>query len=240
MDDIILNISTCALNFRLPHGMDYSRHIYRSGNFNQLNKSSLSLLREKIGITHLYDLRTHQEYKNDNIEELCSWYDLKLVSLPLGNFPSRFRTKKILLPEDYVQYYEQILAYNQSELYILFTELLYHLNFRNFVFGCHAGKDRTGIVSYLLLSMAGKSIDDKVKDYVLSSYYINQKLDFFKKSWQKRGLTPLEYAKRIEAIPTTIKLFDRSIKSIYGGVENYFNTIGFNWREITGIKKSLE
>lgn len=240
MNEIIARISTCALNFRPLGGVNPAHHIFRSGSFSHLPESVFPLLKEQVGITHLFDLRTVEETGKNPVSDTCERYGIKLISLPLGDFPAEFRTKRFLSPRDYAHYYEQILENGQSALHRLFSTLLYELGFRNFVFGCHAGKDRTGVVAYLLLSLAGTPLETIVRDYVLSTPYIHDKLAFFRSSWEKRGLTPEAYVKRIEARPETMRLFNRSVQANYGGAENYLHMIGFSWKEIAIIKKCLE
>ena len=50
------------------------------------------------------------------------------------------------------------------------------------IFNCSAGKDRSGVVSAILLLHAGVADDDIVENYVLTKHYIRKKLDYLRKN----------------------------------------------------------
>jgi protein-tyrosine phosphatase len=88
------------------------------------------------------------------------------------------------------------------------------------IYNCSAGKDRTGMVTFLLLELAGISRDVIASDYALSSDLIDAKLP------EIRKLDPsfpafLGYSKR-EYIEKFFVLFDQKYRDIY----HYLEIIG--------------
>jgi protein-tyrosine phosphatase len=94
------------------------------------------------------------------------------------------------------------------------------------LFHCAAGKDRTGIASALLLSLAGVPDDVIVQDYSLSEALLLPLLSDWLPRIKERGLTEQQargmLASRPEAMETTlVHLHDR-----WGGTESYMRAIG--------------
>jgi len=128
------------------------------------------------------------------------------------------------------------------ELYM--AMLGHHHTFRNIletiatssgsvIYNCSAGKDRTGMVTFLLLELVGVSRDVIASDYAISSDLIDVKLP------QIRELDPsfptfLGYSKR-EYIERFFTLFDEK----YGDVNRYLDIIGVSSEHRELIIKKL-
>lgn len=104
------------------------------------------------------------------------------------------------------------------------TGILYH---------CTAGKDRTGVISALLLSLAGVSELDILADYQISYTYISPKIyqlhlsDSTLPQWV--GKSKIEY----------LAQFLSNFKDKYLSAENYLLSIGLFVEEISRIKSKL-
>jgi hypothetical protein len=99
-------------------------------------------------------------------------------------------------------------------------------------FFCTAGKDRTGLVSMLILDVMGASLKEILDDYELSDSVYKDMNDSkaMVVSLKQVDVDPKVFlgAKR-EVMEHTIEY----VKSKYGGIEGYLDDIGFNevWRD---------
>ena len=98
---------------------------------------------------------------------------------------------------------------------------------------CTAGKDRTGVVTFLLLDLAGVEEHDIVMDYAVSEQFINAKIN------DLRALHPdfpisLGYSK-----PHYMEQFIQLFREKYGSARHYLRHIGVTDDELTHLLKKL-
>ena len=112
------------------------------------------------------------------------------------------------------------------------------------MYHCTAGKDRTGIVSALLLGLAGVPRDTIVEDYALSArFLIDRYLDLLAMGEMitERPLEQITWQTyRDEFCPqgAMVQVL-RHLDDRYGGVESYVREIGVAESEIEAIRTSL-
>lgn len=94
------------------------------------------------------------------------------------------------------------------------------------LFHCTAGKDRTGVVSAILLSLCGVSDEDIVSDYVISRECSRQRLDAFLKEHPE---IDREVVLTNEA---SMYGFLALLREKYHATEQYLKEIGIDEREI--------
>lgn len=101
------------------------------------------------------------------------------------------------------------------------------------LYHCTAGKDRTGVISALLLLLAGVSKIDILADYQISQVYLTSMLEQFCKSNNNIDIniiTPkLEYMKKF------LYIFQQK----YNSAEEYLSQIGLSDSEILQLKMKL-
>jgi len=97
------------------------------------------------------------------------------------------------------------------------------------IFNCLAGKDRTGMVSAMLLLLAGVPIDDAIADYYATYIYMNNNKDNYIRQ---------KYAWHYSVSPAACFPFLDFLKS-YGGAENYLLHSGVGERDIVILKRRL-
>ena len=103
----------------------------------------------------------------------------------------------------------------------------------NVVYNCTAGKDRTGVLSALLLMLVQVDEQDIIHDYEVSETFINEGID------KIRALHPgfpetMGFSKR-----ETMEEFLQKFKNKYGSVENYLHLLGIDDKQIDSIKNKL-
>ena len=112
------------------------------------------------------------------------------------------------------------------------------------LYNCTAGKDRTGIVSALLLGLAGASRETIVQDYALSARFL---VDRYLKMVETGELTSrrdpgeitLQTYRDDFCPPDAMVRALRHLDDRYGGVEQYVTAVGVTPSEITAIRSSL-
>ena len=101
------------------------------------------------------------------------------------------------------------------------------------MFNCTAGKDRTGVVSAILLLHAGVSDEDIIEDYVLTREYGRERLELVHKNFPEVDMnivTPKEWF---------MEEFLRLFREKFGTTESYFKGLGLSEDEIEKIRRKL-
>lgn len=113
------------------------------------------------------------------------------------------------------------------------------------MFNCTTGKDRTGIISALLLGLAGVSREDIIADYCVSEVYMHDKyLKLFKK------MPPLKdgYSEKLEdnlsdpffrTSPDNMRILLDHIDEKYGGIRAYLSFCGVEDSTADRVKAML-
>lgn len=102
-----------------------------------------------------------------------------------------------------------------------------------FIINCTAGKDRTGIVSYMLLTLAGVDKEEIKKDYLLSNACIEENLPKVREA-KPNFPSFLGFAKE-EYLDGFLLEFYKEYKS----VEDYLLSLGITNEEINIIKERM-
>jgi protein tyrosine/serine phosphatase len=105
------------------------------------------------------------------------------------------------------------------------------------VIHCHSGKDRTGIISAVLLSLLGVTAKDAAEDYALSQARL----------WPLYEEILAEAGNEIKAdpwlnptvTPETILAMLSHIQQVYGGVQDYLDRGGFTAEDVALLKQRL-
>ena len=104
------------------------------------------------------------------------------------------------------------------------------------LFHCSAGKDRTGVISMLLLDLAGVDHELIARDYAVSSMnlnpYMQQQLEYLKAHGISNAEALLSSSSR--QIMGTLNFIERN----FGSTENYLYRIGMSEDQISKLKAS--
>lgn len=105
-------------------------------------------------------------------------------------------------------------------------------------FFCTAGKDRTGIIAAIILSLCGVSIDHIVEDYSLSANVYAEMNDHkaMVGALSQRNLDPKTF---LGAPPQVMKDTLLAIKHQFGSVEEYCNWIGFTSEKQQQLRNAI-
>ena len=101
-----------------------------------------------------------------------------------------------------------------------------------FVFHCRSGKDRTGLVAAILLVIAGVPDEVVVKDFGLSTTYLNEP-ELTEDDLKKPG------AYQKGSAPETMMMTLEFLRDRYDGVEGYLSDQGVSVSEIDSVREKI-
>jgi protein-tyrosine phosphatase len=105
---------------------------------------------------------------------------------------------------------------------------------------CTAGKDRTGLITALVLGLAGVPEETIVEDYALSArYLVGPFLEEIRQRALARGYTWEQYQPLVRCPPEFMRAILQYLTKRYGGIEAYAHTIGFGPEQIAQLRDAL-
>lgn len=240
------------LNFRDIGGISSAENrkirsgiIFRSANPDNITKEDLKLL-HSLNIKTIIDLRGPLEQK----KRKQSLNHIDILSLPLD---FQQITEERLKPYLGKKGSEKEISDISNGLYldildatqVIFSRVLETLlsNDRSPVLiHCQAGKDRTGIITALILLTLGTERQLIINDFMRSN---DELMPFFKKTLLKRKILSLGFFPS-DAILFAVTLRKRNIESVidritdhYGGIEGFIKDSGFDMSRMAELKEKL-
>lgn len=199
-----------------------SNQIYRSDRCESLSASDKKLLLDR-DITTIIDLRSEQEAETKP-SAFSSDSDFIVFHYPIveGMLPPNS------LEAVPVSYMEIAHADCVKEVFKTIADanggVLFH---------CTAGKDRTGVVSAILLALVGVSDEDIVYDYAISREFNKQRLEAYLKEH------PEIDKDNVLANEKSMYGFLRMLREKHNSVDQYLRDIGISEYEIQELKSKL-
>jgi protein-tyrosine phosphatase len=144
--------------------------VYRSGELSALTDDDLTLL-EELGIRTVVDLRSEREAEihPDRLPDSVVYRPMPI--LPGGDGSGVERFMQTFDPDDFPPWeivYRDLIRDHIATVAALFG-LVVDPAARPLVFHCSAGKDRTGVVAALLLTILGVAWEDVEDDFMLTN-----------------------------------------------------------------------
>ena len=214
--------------------------ILRSGDLKDLDEKDVSLL-ELHGVKHILDLRSIEE-TIENPSKIPA--GAKIHHIPIF----RNSSQNVYPQGQFIKMYDNLVfnthakkAYLKIFKFLLANEakdevILYH---------CLGGKDRTGMVTVLLLYVLGVPIETILEDYLLTNVASKKFNDMYMADFIKTGANSNEIANFNDSIVTKKEYFDRAIDnmiSVSTSVDQYIrDEVGLSEDEIITLQsKYLE
>lgn len=173
----------------------------RSNNINEFEKKDIEKLQKKYNIKTILDLRDKIEVDNNpnNIS------NIKYYNIPLFQKKSKKKNKvsnKQLVskvPNIYETYMQMIESKDAKKQLKKILKVIMNKKNNCILFHCTYGKDRTGVVSLLILTMLNVDINIIKKDYLFSNQYMK---DIAKNKYKKylEKTRNEEYAKQMQEV----------------------------------------
>lgn len=185
---------------------------------------------KKYGIKAVIDLRGDGECEERPSFFINSDFDYYQISLLEAN--PAFSKSVTSMPEMY-KYCLKEYGINFARVFRLIASID-----EPFMIQCFFGKDRTGLVSAVLLGLAGVSREDIIADYEVSHTYMKP---FYEEQlrlntgliWERN---PVMFASEASNMEQILDYFE----SEFGGINNYLSYIGLNETEIKKLSEKLK
>ncbi len=107
------------------------------------------------------------------------------------------------------------------------------------LFHCHAGKDRTGLIAALLLSLAKVPNEIIAKDYALTLHYLAPLIEQWRAELVKEGHGLKRFERDNACDPHTMLASLEHLDRKYGGVEGYLKNTGMSQASLENLKAAL-
>ncbi|MDI9591043.1 MAG: tyrosine-protein phosphatase [Acidobacteriota bacterium] len=221
--------------YATPSGRTLSHRFLRSGSTAGLTRADARRL-WGYGVRGVLDLRGRDE-ATSSPERLCDLLNVAYLNVSLHDYDV---TDRVLDAGDeaggyLAGTYFQMLA-NHDAVAQAFSFFCVQPERSCTLFHCGAGSDRTGIVSMLLLGLAGVAREEIVADYAYSFGYIPEvNAVLFEHAGTARQSVRAELRMRIDAISA---VYDRLVGT-YGSVAGYLAAAGVASDELTRVRTRL-
>ena len=218
------------------------RRLFRSGELCRMTGSDFSKLTEEIGLTSVIDLRSSFEIERAghraalrSRNEILSMYPL-YPTAAIREADERRYKECANMGEFYLQLVRQR---EFGRRIIEALEVIAEPENHPLVFHCAIGKDRTGILAAVLLSVLGVADKDIIKDYSLSTPYMEELL-----SSADNDAKMEEAIKNLpryfwDAAPDSMALFLSTLRREYGSTKGYLESAGVESSLIVRLEKAL-
>lgn len=199
--------------------------IYRGDNLDQLTLEDIQKLKS-LHINLDIDLRSPEEWGR--------WPDLlsQVQGVRYERIPLISTIDPVDLPNTLTELYIYLLDHSQKEFAQVFRQILNNAEGVT-LFHCSAGKDRTGLVSAMLLLLAGVEEKIVIEDYSESADNLKPMLEKFAEA-NNPALRAFLTARLEDILPFLNRLNEK-----YGGAEGYMKAIGLSEEEIEKIRQIL-
>lgn len=226
-----LNVRTFG-DLRGKYGPIPAASFVRAADLTRLSAADRDLLAAR-GVALALDLRTAEEVANAP-DALASDGRFRYTRISLLGTEKLDLTR---LPDDLGTMYVGSLGANQPQFRQVFETIAAQPD-GGVLFHCTAGKDRTGMVAALLLSLAGVPRSDIVHDYAISAHYLEPMMSQSPQMAAMARQNP-KMAALAGSPSAAIEAFLDALERRHGGAEAYLREIGVTAADIGRLKMRL-
>ena len=236
------NVRTFA-GLQGKHGPIPASAFVRTADLGRLTTADRDAL-AAAGVTLDIDLRTgDEEAQSHDVLADDARFDYQRISL-MGTEKMDLQKMMTTFPDSLGAAYTQWLGSNQPQFKQVFQRIAAQ-DQGTVLFHCTAGKDRTGIVSGLLLDLAGVPRADIVHNYAVSAHYLEGQPKDSAMNAQMMELMRQhpEIARKMAGMggtaPENMEMFLDALHKQYGGAAGYLKSIGLSEAEIHSLRERL-
>ncbi len=214
------------------------RTLVRADNLHRLTPEGESALCD-YGVCTIIDLRMERElerHPNPFAAQQGTDDRPRYVNLPMHD-PATIEAMDAAstMQEDYII----ILEANKPRVAAIIKAVAEALEKGGVLVHCHGGKDRTGIVVALLLSLAGVPRRMIAEDYAISEAQLEPAYSAWLEEQAQVQGQPVERPRWMYSRPETMQGTLEHLDQKYGGVEGYLKAIGVPQGDIDRIREHL-
>ncbi|KAK8139723.1 hypothetical protein PG984_000846 [Apiospora sp. TS-2023a] len=217
--------------------------VYRSGALTTLTDNGKAVMSGKLGIKRVFDIRSPGEREKGPDPEIEGIENTWHQNARPDSTPDLDKFVSGVGEQGYEDMYLEVIDVYST----VWKDILEHVRDRPsdpFLYHCTAGRDRTGVISGLLLALAGASPDTITLDYLLSrigTEPVRKHLIAFAmagshaKSQDQPGFLNL-----CSLTAASWNAFVNGVQRDYGGFEKFVtDKLGFSAHDVITIKKNL-
>jgi protein-tyrosine phosphatase len=205
------------------------RKIFRSGELEYMTEKDAQCLQEEIGLKTIIDLRSTAEVEAIKVEGPFARLSIQRHNIP---FFSKADQEKIQHFNDNWTSYSEFYVFLIKETGIgerivnalrIIAEQANH----PVMFHCVGGKDRTGVLAAMILSILGVPDREIIEDYVLTAETIHLLAERHENHSPEGTLTPRErYPFTYESPPEAMEFLINTLRQDFGSVRGYLEAQG--------------
>lgn len=194
----------------------------------------------KYGVRCMIDLRGTSEHDTDPDPRIGPDVEMHHVPLYEVNIAdlSEVDLNSVYGGEDptITDVYRQIIERSQDKIARVF-KIMAAAPEGVVLFNCTVGKDRTGIIAFLLLMLAGADKYDCIANYVPSGTHL-RRWKGIRDLYEDPSITPNSLA-QLESVYSTGEFLYHLIQDEFGGVQNYLQKTGVTPDELESVRRRL-
>ena len=212
------------------------RTLVRADNVYRLTEAGQAALRD-YGVRTVIDLRLARELEKHPSPFAANGHaGPRYLNLPIHD-PA---TNEAMDAADSMQgEYIAILELNKGLIAEIIKAVAANLGDGGVLVHCHGGKDRTGIIVAMLLTLAGVPREVIVEDYALSEVMLEPvHLEWVEEKSKAQG-GPVERPRWMYSRPETMDGVLGYLDREYGGVEGYLEAAGVTRAEMVRVRERL-
>jgi protein-tyrosine phosphatase len=207
--------------------------VFRSNSLQELTKADVRVIRERLRLMTVLDLRSAQEIKYDGVGPL-EHESLRYVNTPILQEKRDYGLGKIEtgLVDRYFSYLE--LAQES-----IVTALETIADAQPLVFHCSAGKDRTGLLAAVLLGCVGVEPETVISDYAVTHLAREELVNFLRRRPSYIERLDLLPPTALDSEPDTMRQFLGLLNESYGGARSWALMAGVSEAALRRLESTL-
>lgn len=207
--------------------------VFRSNSLQELTQADLEVIRKRLRLMTVLDLRSAHEIRHDGVGPL-EQESIRYVNSPMLQEKKDYQSGRIE-----TGLVDRYFSYLQLAQESIVTALETIADAQPLVFHCSAGKDRTGVLAALLLGCVGVDPETVISDYAFTHHSREELLDFLRRrpSYVVRldELPP----SALDSEPSTMRQFLGLLNESYGGARRWALTAGVSDTTLRRLESTL-
>ena len=213
------------------------RRVFRSDRLTRLTDADNAVL-ESFGIGRVFDLRSDLELAQDGAGDFAAaggrHRHVPLVRVALSITDSRIDWTKVDLQSRYLEMLDEGAP--------VIREVLEHLaadDAQATVFHCTGGKDRTGVLTAVLLRTLGVEDETIIEDYAVSEKYLASFVEASRALMESEGFDPQIVLYLCGSPAVRMRKMLSDLDSRWGSVEGYLDWTGMGEGTVASLRRRL-
>ena len=209
------------------------RTVFRADGVHRLSVDDLA----PLGVRTVLDLRTHDELERGRFtHDSIGYHHLPILQTPWTEQEFEGELDAVtFLADRYVDMLDEGRDSIAGALHIMSDESSLPL-----VFHCAAGKDRTGVVAAILLSVLGVRDDDIADDYSLSRLGMSRFKEWIITTFPDYADSMSQQPDAFLAAPAeAMHLFLERVRATFGSVDTYVAGLGVGDTTLDAVRRNL-